>query len=701
MVSRRGVLVGLGASAAGSVPLGSQAAFAQFVPSSTSSRQAIQSLHLSILISLATNNTEGARRQAQRLGEFSKVDPNWFTYSESYSIAVILFKLTPEADYRNWLSAARGVVECTPSMNGNVIDNTRVMAKATEVVLKAVMAGQYPDLSSKKVELANYLMVWAGAAPGAERVGWARYGASVLKALKVTISADLVSDSAPDLRFAAIAVGLSGDWAGALQLQQRYQSALDLPGGKPRMTRSQAGGYKAFSAGRESFDAEIATAMAMTGRVADALVQLEKSRRRTPSLVKLPASPGLAEILKIEERLLGSGTVVINVAATIAGTLFIVSSKIGGKVTRTVHLSVDSGGILLPSRTVNSGAFHFKQDGLLSEYNNARKEKSSKRLAKISAYVKRAAGDAEMFVGSGLRAALIKAKVPATADVLLVQPAAVAFLPLALVGGENNGRFGLGRPLRFADSMTSAASAEACVRLNRSTRPRLGVMALAPQSGGPAFAPFEAAAVRAVVTSAKGEVDAQNAPEAKVLEWPSGRTYWHISSHASWNAAKPELSGISLGGKKVARISDVAALRLLPAPRLVFLSCCETALLNTQEEIDKYLSLPTAFLSIGVGGVIASHWPVSDAASALLATRFYHEHLLAAKVPVEALVLAQKWLAGSTAGELSQFLNALAINDVAVQSEIGEISTFLLQQDSGARPFSDPYYWGGFQLYGA
>ena len=77
--------------------------------------------------------------------------------------------------------------------------------------------------------------------------------------------------------------------------------------------------------------------------------------------------------------------------------------------------------------------------------------------------------------------------------------------------------------------------------------------------------------------------------------------------------------------------------------RLAVLSACETAVFGGQLP-DEVVSLPTGLLQAGVAGVVGSLWPVSDAATRALMTRFYELWRGDGLEPAEALRHAQRWL---------------------------------------------------------
>jgi CHAT domain-containing protein len=63
----------------------------------------------------------------------------------------------------------------------------------------------------------------------------------------------------------------------------------------------------------------------------------------------------------------------------------------------------------------------------------------------------------------------------------------------------------------------------------------------------------------------------------------------------------------------------------------------------TNADYDEALTLATAFLSAGVGGVVAARWRVSERTTALLMAAFHH-YLNAGAEPAVALRDAQLWM---------------------------------------------------------
>jgi CHAT domain-containing protein len=123
------------------------------------------------------------------------------------------------------------------------------------------------------------------------------------------------------------------------------------------------------------------------------------------------------------------------------------------------------------------------------------------------------------------------------------------------------------------------------------------------------------------------------------------RTKWegvglaHIAAHADFDSLVLSLydgTGRALDGQL--RMEDVAAMRLDKA--LVVLSACGTAAGKSLRG-EGPMSLARAFLGAGAAGVVATLWPVDDAASARLMEAFHEGLKLKGLGPAEALRQAQ------------------------------------------------------------
>jgi CHAT domain-containing protein len=67
--------------------------------------------------------------------------------------------------------------------------------------------------------------------------------------------------------------------------------------------------------------------------------------------------------------------------------------------------------------------------------------------------------------------------------------------------------------------------------------------------------------------------------------------------------------------------------------------------------------LPTAFLSLGATGVLATFWPVDDISTALLISRFFQNHIEEDMRPAAALRATQLWLRDLTMKDLRSLVD--------------------------------------------
>jgi CHAT domain-containing protein len=209
-----------------------------------------------------------------------------------------------------------------------------------------------------------------------------------------------------------------------------------------------------------------------------------------------------------------------------------------------------------------------------------------------------------------------------------------------------------------------------------------------------------------------------------------GRTYWHFASHGVFNWGNPRASQLTLHDNVPLTMDLIAKLPSESGVRLVVLSACETGLIDNARAPGALAGLPGAFLASGAAGVIGSLWQVDDRATALLMAKFYELHLAKGRTPSAALKEAQYWLRDATRGELLSFAQSLGgerrLDDAfLLQLQDGlqrgtprvgkrfaaiwtraqaltaeqSLSTEPIKDKSQAdheRPYSHPYYWGGF-----
>jgi CHAT domain-containing protein len=194
-------------------------------------------------------------------------------------------------------------------------------------------------------------------------------------------------------------------------------------------------------------------------------------------------------------------------------------------------------------------------------------------------------------------------------------------------------------------SLRVTPSASALVYLKTDTPAKVGkLLALGnPDLGDPRFdlpnAEHEALEVAQLFPASRALVR-QQASKTAVRELGSSFAILHFASHARFDPDSPLNSGLYLakGDEADGRltVSDLYAMRL--DVQLVTLSACETAVGKVMSG-DDVIGLTRGFLYAGARSIVASLWPVDDAATAELMIDFYHH--LASAGPREALRRAQ------------------------------------------------------------
>jgi hypothetical protein len=194
----------------------------------------------------------------------------------------------------------------------------------------------------------------------------------------------------------------------------------------------------------------------------------------------------------------------------------------------------------------------------------------------------------------------------------------------------------------------------------------------------------------------------------------------HLATHGLMDPQTPARSALLLAtdhlpdaekqareGKKVytGRLAVGAVLGWQLDADLVTLSACETGL-GRQAGGEGMLGFVQALVQAGARSVLVSLWPVDDAATALLMTRFY-ENLLGKRPGLEAplgkaeaLAEAKQWLrrlprpqAEALAARLSKGELRLTVSPLKPAAPAAE-------SDKGDRPYAHPYYWSAFVLLG-
>lgn len=276
--------------------------------------------------------------------------------------------------------------------------------------------------------------------------------------------------------------------------------------------------------------------------------------------------------------------------------------------------------------------------------------------------------------------------------------------------------------------MTYALSLESLERAQmraRAARDRSLTAVLNPTRDLP-FTSTEAASLdRHFDSSCTKRLDAQSGDPSTVLDALGLASYWHFSCHGEFDPENARNASLVLKDGARLTVGDLLDAQGIAAPRLVVLSACETGLHDLEQTPDEFIGLPGAFTTLGAAGVLGTLWRVDDRATSLLVSRFYELHLGDDLAPAGALRAAQFWLRNSNAAKLEAYEAELR-ETPAFDVDLAEPAKTVLaaspsrfvglidgDQKSNApspppsegkhfdyRPYSHPYYWGGFVLTG-
>jgi hypothetical protein len=284
--------------------------------------------------------------------------------------------------------------------------------------------------------------------------------------------------------------------------------------------------------------------------------------------------------------------------------------------------------------------------------------------------------------------------------VVILPQGLMGALPVGLAEISADGELLMERyELVQAPSLAAFARADAARGADR-------LAAVANPTGDLRFAAAEGAIVASWYPGTANSLNRGAASKPAVLAALAKADTWHLATHARFNWADPRASFLALAAEERLTVSDLLEATGLASPRLVVLSACETGLSVSVDTPDEFIGLPAAFMEIGAQGVIASLWPVSDEASALLMSRFYELHIGRSMAPSAALREAQFWLRDATLEELSDYVTSFAAEGRISENQKAELHRAILErsprapQDPEARPYSHPYYWAAFNAYG-
>lgn len=170
----------------------------------------------------------------------------------------------------------------------------------------------------------------------------------------------------------------------------------------------------------------------------------------------------------------------------------------------------------------------------------------------------------------------------------------------------------------------------------------------------------------------------------------------HFACHGYAHVTRPLDSALILARDEKLTVADMlgADAKL----RLAVLSACTTGLVG-DELPDELVSLSTGFLEAGADAVLASLWPVPDASTRELMTRFYALWLGSELHPAEALRRAQQDVRDSTLAEKERFAAEDRVRPYRSARDIDSDQRAPDWTDQ-ERPFADPRFWAAFTFMG-
>jgi CHAT domain-containing protein len=287
-------------------------------------------------------------------------------------------------------------------------------------------------------------------------------------------------------------------------------------------------------------------------------------------------------------------------------------------------------------------------------------------------------------------------------------------LPLGLAGDPaGKRRLGDDYEIVYAPSLEALAAAQ---DLTTATAPPTLAAVINPTGDLPGTEKEGAIVASHFAPAARTLLAREAATPEAVLAALKGRTHWHFASHGAFSWQDARQSALLMHGPSRLTVGQLLDAEGLGRPRLVVLSACETGLYEITSSPDEFVGLPGTFTALGAAGVLGTLWPVSDAATALLISRFYDLHIGAGQSPPTALRGAQAWLRGATSDALGAYAKVAAAEGRLQSRQLAEIEDALspeglarsrnraigatgstvADRKAPVKPYAHPYFWAGF-----
>ena len=273
----------------------------------------------------------------------------------------------------------------------------------------------------------------------------------------------------------------------------------------------------------------------------------------------------------------------------------------------------------------------------------------------------------------------------------------LTFIPSGLLGllPVSAAQAGDKRAIDVAD-WRFAPSAEALLAAHQSAAraDRTSTLAvLDPQPTG--FAPLrwtgvEEAALQAQPGPLTRLVGRDATTEAVLVAMPNHTTL-HFACHGAAYLNRPLDSYLALAEHATLTLQTLTGEGRLWGARLCFLSACDSGVAGTAAP-QEVVALPSTLIQLGASAVIASQWPVSDVAAAVLALRFY-QACGDGSPPAAAFAQAQRWLRTATRSQISALLRRRA-------GDVTDVDGLIADLPLVATPFGDARDWAAFTYTG-
>lgn len=287
--------------------------------------------------------------------------------------------------------------------------------------------------------------------------------------------------------------------------------------------------------------------------------------------------------------------------------------------------------------------------------------------------------------------------------VVICPSSSMAKAPLAMIKQPSNGRYLIDDyTLCLSPALFLLVSSIASAAAPFGARPTAAIFANPSGDVELQSADVECAIVRSRMSATGTVLVEQRLVPSKeaALDALKGRAIWHFATHARFDESDPLNSSISIRGGNDITLRDVFSRPDITAPKLVYLSACETAVVSGGDLSQEFLGLVGAFLGLGAGHVIGSLWRVPDVSSAILAIRFYFEMFANRREPAAALRLSQLWLRDTNAEAIIDFISS-ECRLARVSEEKGDLLLAGITDLGSEKPFASPEHWAAWVCYGS